>query len=53
LTLLVDSAPIIYVLEGHATLRRRFEPSFSAHSQGTLRLAVTTIAIAEVLTRPW
>jgi predicted nucleic acid-binding protein len=50
--LLVDSAPIIYVLEGHARLRRRFEPLFSAHAQGTLRLAVTTIAIAEVLTGP-
>jgi predicted nucleic acid-binding protein len=50
--LVVDSAPIIYVLEGHAKHRRRFEPLFSAHAKGAVRLAVTTIAIAEVLTGP-
>jgi predicted nucleic acid-binding protein len=50
--LLVDSAPIIYVLEGHATLAKRFEPLFAAHANGSLRLAVTTIALAEVLTGP-
>ena len=50
--LLVDSAPIIYVLESHETLAQRFEPIFAAHARGALRLAVTTITIAEVLTGP-
>lgn len=50
--LLVDSAPIIYVLEAHATFGGRFEPLFSAHAKGALRLAVTTLAVAEVLTGP-
>lgn len=50
--LLVDSAPIIYVLEGHARFGSRFKPLFEAHASGRLRFAVTTITIAEVLTGP-
>ena len=50
--LLVDSAPIIYLLEGHPKLGPRFRPLFAAHAAGRLRFAVTTIAIAEVLTGP-
>jgi predicted nucleic acid-binding protein len=50
--LLVDSAPIIYVLEGHRNLGRRFRPIFEAHAAGRLRFAVTTITVAEVLTGP-
>ncbi|MBI5506179.1 MAG: PIN domain-containing protein [Deltaproteobacteria bacterium] len=50
--LLVDSAPIIYVLDGHPQLARRFAPLFDRHARGELRLAVTTITIAEVLSGP-
>jgi predicted nucleic acid-binding protein len=50
--LLVDSAPIIYMFEGHPTLAPRFKPLFEAHASGRLRFAVTTIGIAEVLTGP-
>lgn len=50
--LVVDSAPIIYVLEGHVSFAKRFEPVFAAHATGRLQLAVTTITIAEVLTGP-
>jgi predicted nucleic acid-binding protein len=50
--LLVDSAPIIYVLEGHPKLARRFRPLFEAHAEGRFAFAVTTITIAEVLTGP-
>ncbi|MGH7123362.1 MAG: type II toxin-antitoxin system VapC family toxin [Stellaceae bacterium] len=50
--LLIDSAPIIYFLEGHPRLGPRFAPLFRAHAAGRLRFAVTTIAIAEVLTGP-
>jgi predicted nucleic acid-binding protein len=49
---LVDSAPIIYVLEDHSTLAPRFMPLFEAHAAGRLRFATTTITIAEVLTGP-
>lgn len=49
---LVDSAPIIYVLEQHSKLAPRFISLFEAHARGRLRFAVTTIAIAEVLTGP-
>ncbi len=50
--LLMDSAPIIYVLEGHPKFAPRFRPLFEAHTAGHLRFAVTTITIAEVLTGP-
>jgi len=50
--LVLDSAPIIYLLEDHPRLRRRFEPIFESHALGHVRFAVTTITIAEVLTGP-
>ena len=50
--LMVDSAPIIYMLEGHPAFMPRFSPLFDAHAAGRLRFAVTTLAIAEVLTGP-
>ena len=46
---LVDSAPIIYFLDGHPKLGTRFKPLFEAHGAGHLRFAVTTITIAEVM----
>jgi predicted nucleic acid-binding protein len=49
---LVDSAPVIYFLEGHSKFGPRFQPLFEAQSAGHLRFAVTTITIAEVLTGP-
>lgn len=50
--LLIDTAPIIYVLEEHPSLAARFAPLFDAHAAGRLRFAVTTVTIAEVLTGP-
>jgi len=49
---LMDSAPVIYVLEGHPKFGPRFKPLFEAHGAGHLRFAVTTITIVEVLTGP-
>jgi predicted nucleic acid-binding protein len=49
---LMDSAPIIYVLEGHPRLGARFTSLFAAHAMGRLRFAVTTVSIAEVLAGP-
>jgi hypothetical protein len=50
--LLVDSPPIVYVLEGHPQFGPRFAPLFAAHAAGRLRFAVTTITVAEVLVGP-
>lgn len=50
--LLVDSAPIIYVLESHEKFAPRFAPMFERHARGEIALAVTTVTIAEVLTGP-
>jgi predicted nucleic acid-binding protein len=49
---LLDSPPIIYFLEDHPKFGPRFQPLFEAQSAGLLRFAVTTIAVAEVLTGP-
>lgn len=50
--LLVDSAPIIYVLEGHDRFAARFAPLFARHAAGEIFLAVTPITVVEVLTGP-
>ncbi len=49
---LVDSAPIIYVLEQHPRFATRFQRLFERHAAGELEFAVTTMTIAEVLTGP-
>jgi predicted nucleic acid-binding protein len=49
---LVDAAPIIYVLEGHPRFAPRFRPLFDRQADGQILFAVTTIVIAEVLTGP-
>jgi predicted nucleic acid-binding protein len=50
--LLVDSAPLIYTLEAHSSLAVRYAELFARHAAGELRLAVSTVSIAEVLTGP-
>ena len=50
--LLIDSAPIIYVLEDHPELAPVFRPVFEAHAKGLARFALTTVTLAEVLTGP-
>ena len=49
---LVDSAPIIYILEAHATFAPRFMPLFERHARGEIALAITPVTLAEVLTGP-
>ncbi|MEO8754231.1 MAG: PIN domain-containing protein, partial [Casimicrobiaceae bacterium] len=49
---LVDTAPIIYVLEGHGEFAARFAPLFARHAAGTLQLAVSTVTLSEVLAGP-
>lgn len=49
---LLDTPPIIYRLEGHPTLARRFDELFERQAAGSLRFAITTIGLAEVLSGP-
>ena len=52
-TVLVDTAPWIYVLEDHPVFAPRFTGLFEAAEQGRLQLALTTVTLAEVLTGPF
>jgi predicted nucleic acid-binding protein len=49
---LVDSAPIIYLLEYHPKFAARFRPIFERQAAGEILFAVTTLAMAEVLAGP-
>jgi predicted nucleic acid-binding protein len=49
---LVDSAPIIYLLEYHPRFAARFRPVFERQAAGEILFAVTTLAMAEVLAGP-
>ncbi len=50
--MVVDSAPIIYVLEDNSRFVMRYIPLFEAEARGHLRLAISAITIAEVLSGP-
>ena len=52
-TVLVDTAPWIYVLEDHPVFAPRFTGLFEAAELGRIQLALTTITLAEVLTGPF
>jgi predicted nucleic acid-binding protein len=49
---LVDTAPLIYLLEGHARFLPLFLGLFEADAAGELHIAISTITLAEVLTGP-
>jgi len=51
-TVLLDTAPVIYLLEGNATFLPRFLPLFRRAEEGSLRLLITPITLAEVLAGP-
>ena len=48
----VDTAPIIYLLEDHPQFLPLFIGLFEAEAAGELQIAVSTITVAEVLTGP-
>ena len=50
---LVDTAPIVYILEAHPRLAPRFQPLFDRQAAEDILFAVTTTTIAEVLTGPF
>ena len=50
--LAVDTAPIIYTLEGHPRFSDRFAPVFAAAEAGRATIVVSTVTLAEVLSGP-
>jgi len=50
--LVVDTAPIIYWLEGHPRLAERFATVFSAAESGAASIVISTVTLAEVLAGP-
>ena len=48
----VDSAPIIYLLEDDAVFASRFAPFFERAEAGSHELVISTVTLAEVLTGP-
>ncbi len=52
-TVLVDTAPWIYLLEDHPEFAARFVALFEAAERGQVHLALSTITLAEVLTGPF
>ena len=52
-TVLVDTAPWIYLLEDHAEFAPRFLGLFEAAERGPIQLALSTVTLAEVLTGPY
>ena len=52
-TVMVDTAPFIYVLESHPQFADQFVGLFEAAAIGDLVIALSTITLAEVLTGPF
>jgi len=52
-TIMVDTAPFIYVLESHPQWADQFVGLFEAAAKGNLTIALSTITLAEVLTGPF
>ena len=50
--LFVDTAPIIYWLEGHPRLAERFGTVFNAAESGAAAIVISTVTLAEVLAGP-
>jgi len=52
-TVMVDTAPFIYVLESHPQWADQFAGLFEAAAKENLTIALSTITLAEVLTGPF
>ncbi|MGC3986768.1 MAG: PIN domain-containing protein [Pseudorhodoferax sp.] len=49
----VDSAPLVYLLDGHPAFAPLSEGLFETYERGVVRIALSTIAVAEVLAGPF
>jgi predicted nucleic acid-binding protein len=50
--LMLDSAPLIFLLEGRAGFAERYRPLLKAQAAGQVRFAVSAITMIEVLAGP-
>jgi predicted nucleic acid-binding protein len=50
--LLLDSAPLIFLLENRADFANRYRPLLQAHDAARVHFAVSAVTIIEVLTGP-
>lgn len=51
-TVLVDTAPVIYLLDGNTQHLPKFLPLFRAAERGELRILLTPVTLAEILAGP-
>jgi len=51
-TVVMDTAPVIYLLDGNAGFLPRFMPVFRAAERGELNILITPVTLAEVLAGP-
>ena len=51
-TVVVDTAPFIYILDAHPQFADQFAGLFEAAASGRINIALSTITLAEVLTGP-
>lgn len=51
--MVVDSAPLICMLDGRPEFAAPFEGLFELHAQGLVQIAISTIVVAEVLAGPF
>lgn len=51
-TVFVDSAPLIYFLEGHPSLASKFDGLFEDIDRGLLHMVTSSISLAEILAGP-
>ena len=49
----VDSAPLIYILDNHPLFSLQFEGLFDAQERGDISIALSTITLTEVLAGPY
>lgn len=52
-TVMVDTAPFIYVLESHPQFADQFSGLFETAAKGSLTIALSTITLAEILSGPF
>jgi predicted nucleic acid-binding protein len=48
----VDTAPFVYLLDGHSDFASKFEGLFEAAQSGDVHIVLSAITLAEVLTGP-
>ncbi|MEO9148975.1 MAG: PIN domain-containing protein [Burkholderiaceae bacterium] len=51
--MLIDSAPLIYWLDDYPEFAAKFEALFDLHERAQIQIAISTIAVAEVLAGPF